>query len=545
MSLQGDLATLALPDLIQNLEMHRRSGTLVIETERETRRVYFKDGAIALFAGDGRPSLMDDLVRAGLITAKQLANARQPRWRRRRRLGEVLVQRKVIEKEALVAFGQARLIEDVCDFLALETGAFHFDEGRVPGGVFDPEERWLGLGLPVGPILFESARRKDHAAAQRGRVGREATYYVADGRPEPDTFPGDVELATTLCERLDGTVSVRELLQRFPHRRFSAGEALAALAAADLIHAASADDLAALAKTLADDEPRQALRVLKNALESTPRHERLLRDFANLSERLGDDEGAAEALKVLAHVQIEAEERERARENLTRACTLAPKDATIRARLLELSREDRLHGEAIEHGRVLVELYRGPGLHAKAVTVLEGLVDLAPDSWELRRDLARARVDSGNPTLAVTELRRHGKKLLSSGDDKAARAVQEEILSLVPNHSGAHKTIELIDNETFERRRATRRVLVRRLALVAVGVPLGLLLTFDLAARSAYAHATATVAELELIENRDYAAAAEVLEGVRTAYPFTVTGQLTIPRHVRALDTKRESGPTH
>jgi len=536
--MQGDLATLELSDIIQNLEMHERSGTLEIESERGTSRVYFQGGAVALLASDKRPPLMEDVVRAGLVEEKTMANAKRPRWRRRRALTNVLTDRGKIAREDLVAFAERRLIEDVCEILALEAGTFTFNEGRAPGGVFDPEEKVLGLSLAAGPVLFEAARRKDHMAAARNRVASDATHYVSQGGVDPASFAGDAELAEELLAELDGTRSVRDLVALFPSRRFEAFEALAALVATGVLRPAEPEDLERMARELVHEDPDRALRVLRDALETTPHHRGLLCELANLSERRDDLGAAADALKVLAHLDLELGERERANENLNRACTLAPDDTSIRERRMRLAMEENRREDAVENGVLLVDLYRKPGLHAKAAAILTELVELDPDSWDLRRELARSQADCGNPTLAVAELRRFGKKLLSRSEDRLARTVQEEILALVPKHAGAKRTIELIDSEAFVRRRNRRRRVIRRALTALIAVPLGLFCVFDVCARLAYSRASREVAELELIETRNYGQAIQLYEDVRASYPFTLTAMLTVDRQVELLGAK-------
>ena len=536
MSLSGDLATLELPDILQNLEMHRRSGTLVIEGKR-SGRVYVKEGRVALFVAEDRPRLMDDLVRAGRVSPKQLESATKPRFRKRRPIGQVLVQRKVLTEEELRAFAEARLVEDVCSLFAAEDGSFRFEAGKPEAGVFDPEEKHLGLALPIGPLLFEAARRKDHLAGVRARVPSEATHYVTEARPE-DGFDGDLELAHALCELLDGATSVRSVLASFPDRRFLTQETLASLVAAHYVRPAEPADLLELARDLAQDDPERALAVLQDGLDAAPHDVGLLRDVADLAERQDERQTAAEALKVLAHLAFDAGDVDGAREDLARACALDPRDVAIRERRLEIACQEQRQEEAVEQGRALVALYREPGLHPKAVQVLETLVQLAPDDWELRRDLARSRVDCGNSTLAVADLQRHGKQLLATGDDEAARAVQLEILALVPNHAGAKRTLAMIEDETFERRRSLRKRAVRRLLAAVVLVPLGAGLVLDFAARLAWTEATSLVSELELIEQRRYADAISILEAVREEYPVSLTAAWTARVRIEELEAK-------
>ena len=539
MTLQGDLATLELADIIQNLEMHKKSGTLVVEGPRGTQRLYFKSGAIALVAAEGRPSLVEDLERSGLIDAKALASARKPRWRRRRALCEVLVQRGAITEEALEEFARTRLIEDACNFLTLDSGAFTFTEERIPGGVFDPEEKHLGLALPAGPMLFESARRKDHLVAVRRQIPSDATHFVAQAETDVSGIEADPNLLRGLLERCDGSRSVRQLLEAYPSQRFQAYEALSSLVECGALRIAGPEDLLGLVQGLFGRHPERALEILEDALEGYPQHLGLLREKANLCERQGDGSAAAEALKVIVHLELEAGNRETANEDLNRAVELAPNDPTILERRLDIAIQEERREDAIKNGLRLVEMHRGPGLHAKAAAVLERLVKLDPYSWDLRRELARSQADCGNPTLAVADLRRFGKKLLARGDDRVAREVQEEILTLVPKHEGAQRTIELIDGQVFEKRRETRQRALRRLVATAVAIPLGLYVVLDVAARRAYSEANRTVADLELIEARRYDEAATLYSGVRESFPWTLTSWLEVRQHVELLDERR------
>ena len=41
MGVQGDLNTLELADLLQNIELHRKSGCLAVETESASAKLYF------------------------------------------------------------------------------------------------------------------------------------------------------------------------------------------------------------------------------------------------------------------------------------------------------------------------------------------------------------------------------------------------------------------------------------------------------------------------------------------------------------------------
>jgi len=540
MTLQGDLATLQLADLVQNLQLHSRSGTLAIETPRGASRMYFKDGAITLLASEERPTLLDDLVRSGYVAKRTLDNARKRRWRSRKPLTEVLVKRKVLDEETLKAFAQARLVEDVCDFLAPGAGAFTFREERLPAGVFDHEERCVGLALPVGPVLFEAARREDHWPLIRTQVPSDALHYVAKAGAQP-AVAGDPELAACLVEHFDGSRSVREVMRAFPQRRFEAYQVLAALVDAQILRAAGPEDLLAMAREVEDKDPDLAWQVVVDGLDAHPYHAGLLGEKADLAERREDGKRAAEALKVLAHLRLEERDREGAVEHLRRAGELDPSDTALCERTLELAVQDERGEDAIAVGLRLVDLYRAPGLHAKACDVLEVLVQLDPESWQLRRELAQSQVQCGNPSLAVAGLERFGKKLLAREEHELARTVFQEILAIVPKRKQALRTIELIDTQAFQRRRVQRRRILARLAVALAVVPLGAYVALDAAARVEYARANQTVSELCLIENRRYADAIGLLDQVRASYAFTPTALFDLRRRLEDLKSSSKA----
>ena len=537
MPLRGDLSTLELVDIVQNLEMHRKSGVLAVETPRGARQLCVENGAVTMIATPGRPTLLEDLVRANLVREADVESARKRRWRSRKSLGEWLVKLRTIEEAELRDFGTCRLREDLCDFLALDSGAFTFTEGKPPRDVFDPEERALGLALPIGATLFEAAKRMDHMPAIRGLVPSDSVHFHAHSRTIP-ADERDTALATAVLRRLDGTRNVRQLLQAFPHRRFEVYEMLARLAEQQAIRTFGADDMAGLVQKLSGKDSDLAWQVVQDGLAANGHHMGLLREKATLASARNEPKAAAEAHKLIAHMQLESGDRSSALVELMRASELDPEDTSILERTLALAIEDERLEDAFEQGFRLVKLYRLPGLHSKAVTVLEALVRLDPEHWTIQRELAHSRADCGNIADALAGLERYGKKLLARGDYKAARTVQQEILKISPSRKQAQKTIEMIDAQVYERRRALRRRILQRALLVLIAGGLGTLLYLDTRARLDVAHAEQEIGRRNLIELGQYAEAVTLLEAVQAKHPYTLTAMLELRQRLTDLRAK-------
>ena len=538
MTLQGDLSTLDLADLLQNLEQHGRTGLLTIEGVRGTTRLFFERGKLALLDADGRPPLVDALVDAGAITDDDLLSLRKRRRLGKKPLGELLVAADRLARETLQEIAEARLLDEACELIATRAGAFTFAEGPAPEGLFDADERRLGLALPSGPLLMESARREDHWRLIRQRIPSDAAHYVAERDPTPLVDPAHAALAKELCERLDGSRSVAEAMARFPHRRFEAYQILAHLCEKHAVRLAGPDEMASQARSLLLASPERAGAIVTRGLHEHPQHAGLLEQRVRLARAAGDPAGATEALKMLVQLLLEADEPEAARKRLEEAKTLSPKDTALWERSFALALEDGRRADALADGRRLVALYREPGLHRKARTVLEQLVELAPGSWDLRRELAHSRADCDDLPAAVAGLEAVGGALLGQGEYLRAAAVYEEILRLDPRHAPAKEALAAIQSGALERRRERRERFARRTILALASLLLVTFLSFELAARRALLAADRAIVEQALLESGRHASAIHLLRQVAALYPATTTARLDVPARIAALERR-------
>jgi len=536
MSIAGDLATLQLPDLLQNLEMHGRSGTLTLETPEGDAYLYFNQGKLALLSSTGHPDLMTILVASGTITASQLERARKKRRGSRKSLGEVLVTMKAFDEETLTSIARARLLDTTCELVSSVTGSFSFTEGGVPRGMFDAEERKLDLAFDARSLLLEAARREDHWRMIREWIPSDSAHYIPQKGRSLNIDPAYADLAQALFEELDGTRSVAEAMARFPHQRFEAYQVLAKLAESRTIQVVEASRMARIADEIED--AKSAYGVVKRGLEAHPRHSGLLLQKARLAEQYGETEEAVEALKLLVQLELEGGRREEAIEFLDAAKRLGPLDTAIWERSMALAIEDGRHADAVEDGTALAELYREPGLHRKACEVFETLLSTDPTSWDLTRELAHSRAACGDVVKAIQGLDRFGRRRLAMEEYDIARVVFEEILELDPKRTETLKTIEEIDSHVFATRRLRRKRIARIGIALFLALAAGYWISMELAARSAYSDALRRISDRGMIEFRQYGGAIELLEGVQTDHPFTATSAFDVSARLMELQDK-------
>ena len=329
MSLQGDLSTLDFAGLFQNIEAAKKSGLLTVQANQGETKLYFHQGKLALITYVGRPDLEEILVASGAVSARELEVAKKKKRGSKRTLVEILPAMKVIEQAQLASMAAARMTGEACELINAGGGAFVFTEGAIPRGLFDPEERALGITLPAGPLLLEAARRTDHWKMIRERVPSDSTHYVLAREPRKPKDASQAQVLEQMIPLLDGSRAVTEIVGAFPHRRFEAYQVLADLAEAQAIRLAAATEMNKLIQELTRHDRERAMVLLERGLAANPRNLNLLCTKALLAEELGDLEQASEALKVAVHLQLEAGSTSDARKGVVRLKDRGPEDPFV------------------------------------------------------------------------------------------------------------------------------------------------------------------------------------------------------------------------
>ncbi len=535
MTVSGDLATIDLADLLQNIQVHARTGTLTLVSEEGRSRVFFRDGNIAMLSSDGRAPLTDRLVAAGLLSQRKLEAVQKKQRGGRRCTAEILVGARVLSAEALLEAAEDFLTEDVANLVASAKGEFEFVEGDEAPRGFDPDEASLPLALPVAPMILEATRRVDHWVEIRKFLPTDSMHFVVREGAHCRSDVEDPEFAEQLLQALNGSRSVRELSDLFPNRRFLCYKLLADLVRDRTARPAGADDLLEIADVVEVEDPARARELVRRALDIEPHHCGLLDAEARLCEQLGEAVKASAARKLAAHLHLESGRTDEALLELERAQQLTPSDPSLWERSFAVAVAQGRREDALRDGMHLVGLYRAPGLHVRARDVLERLLRIDPDDPTLHIELARCRVDCGQSQEAVKNLARRGKLLIGRQDYTTARLIYEEILTIEPGSREASLSVEMIDKEIFIRRRERKRRLVRVCLTGCIVAVLGVAAGIDLVARRACLETHSLISRERMVEQRQYQEAIGLWEAVRTRNPYSLSALFEIPRHIADL----------
>jgi hypothetical protein len=156
MSLNGNLRTMSLPDILQWVSAGRKTGTLHLERRSVNKRIAFREGTIfSSWSNDPRESLGQFLIRDRLVTEEQLFTALLAQEKQGRLIGSILVSEGSLAEEALRRTLKVKVEETVYDLFLWSEGRFEFKDDELPDDVL------IHVEMPVTGVILEGIRRVD------------------------------------------------------------------------------------------------------------------------------------------------------------------------------------------------------------------------------------------------------------------------------------------------------------------------------------------------------------------------------------------------
>jgi tetratricopeptide (TPR) repeat protein len=212
MAIEGPPRELGIQDVLQLLDLTRKTGVLTVRSERLNDEVviHFVDGRI--IAAMHRSSLRrlgQQLLRAGKLTDRELERALEiQREDPSQRMGRILLEMgsvTVAELERQLLF---QIEESIYDLMGWDEGHFIFEEAAD----IEPEISEVAVRVPVSSLLMEGARRIDEWSRLESKIpdaGWVPVLVSVDqtGATPLDLRPGEWE---GLAE-IDGERDLRQL----------------------------------------------------------------------------------------------------------------------------------------------------------------------------------------------------------------------------------------------------------------------------------------------------------------------------------------------
>lgn len=233
MDLQGNIEKFTLADILQLIAAGRKSGTLGIQRDDSIIMVYFEAGDIVYGYGPRETFYLGRLlVDRGILTSSQLdeAVASQAQTENTKRLGEILIDKKFIDRADLEAVVREQVEELLYSLLAWRTGSFKFYENEFP----TREE--IKVSLSVENVILEGLRRLDEESMIRDTLpDLNQVYRISSseaGRTRAVTMKAS---EWNVMAQVDGYRTLEEICESSPLNRHDTLNRLAQLKLAGLI----------------------------------------------------------------------------------------------------------------------------------------------------------------------------------------------------------------------------------------------------------------------------------------------------------------------
>ncbi|MHC4953762.1 MAG: DUF4388 domain-containing protein [Planctomycetota bacterium] len=469
MGFAGELTTIGLGEVFQNVAFNRLTGVLRVTERDHHAAVYMQDGRIcAVSHGETKPfdyALIAERADAASPDAIRTANRR----RRRRTLRAMLVKSSAEFDEARYDAGiQQAVEEEVILLFNWKTASFTFEEGRPDSNVFDKDQLECNVALDPQAVAMEAARRMDEWEGISRLISSEREIFVAIQEPTED-LPED---AARILELLDGTRDLKSARDELPGSRFEFMKTVAELVENGWATRADAEHLRDLArKSQATGDIHRAASYLEAALEQEGGDLESREDLARLYEKSGRKKEAAREQKRLAFAREELGDLDRALECYERAAVLVPFDTDTLERILRIHDDRAQNSEFVKAGRRLAEAFAGQSLHEEARDVYVRLVERDADNVSLREALAATHLKLHEPSEAAEVMLVLARRAWTTSNYRDALHYYRNILAVDRDCEEAAERIHEIESGAVRERkiRRRRRVIVAVFAALLAG----------------------------------------------------------------------------
>jgi len=232
--LQGNLQEFSLPNIFQLVKMSAKSGSLSIQREGESGKVFFRNGMITYaYSSPQVLPLGERLIKAGAISKTQLKQAltAQKKSTDGARLGHILLEQGRIDRETLEQAVREQIQDSAFTFFSWSDGEFEFGAEESP-----PGEDIL-VEMSVETVVMEGCRRIDEWELIFEQLGSmERVPHLACG----DLVEDEGTLTLTAEEwrvvvHIDGRADINTILHDCGLDRFHGAKVMYSLFSSGLI----------------------------------------------------------------------------------------------------------------------------------------------------------------------------------------------------------------------------------------------------------------------------------------------------------------------
>ncbi len=527
MGIKGDVKSISLANVLQDLVSNEKTGTLLVRHKDKQVALWFDKGALRLVGIGARmgPSLLNGLLALEKISAEEAPAVSGKRTNEGGFVRQVLKKGRV-SKEDLKAALEHQMGEHLCDAFLWSDATFEFEEGDPDDRHFDVDQLDLEPKLHVEAAIMEAVRRADEWGETRKAILSSNEILV----PDPSRLPADAEpMIRRVFALLDGERAIRDIQELTRLGQFMLMRAAALLIRSGAARPVTAPEAFERARARAGrKEWDLALKMARYGLDHERKNLGLLELALRCCESLQDHEGAASYARQVASAQVESGALEAALKSYQKVLAHAPLDLTAHERLFGLMLQLDLKLDALAAGEALAAAYKKMGLADKALDVYRRLLEKVGDQVELLESVAEIQRHLGDKAEAVALYQKLMEKAVEGGNDNVALDYCRTILRIDGRHAEALDLRQRLESGQVEKARQWRRKTRTWAVLGAVSLLLLIAGIYEWKAREQYgAVANAILDAMQASQHRE---ALRHFDSVLDPYGFSVKARELRPQ---------------
>ncbi|MHC4660125.1 MAG: DUF4388 domain-containing protein [Planctomycetota bacterium] len=480
MTFRGELASISLADVFQNLKNNRQTGTLKIFTPEEAKWIYFLDGDVACAAAGKEPKdcLNHLLVNAGMISEEKLIQLLTKKGKRT--LSELLVKEGILDGKSCYDGLRTYIEELIFECFMWEDALFEFSEGPAPENLFPEALCAANIGLQSDSLMMEAARRMDEWSEIKSLIpsSHEMFQLTQEGRAAVESWSEDDQAARAVAMEFRQPTEFATVMELHHLSRFDGGRIVAFLLKQRYLRPLGKEELIekADAATSADDHPT-ARTYLARVLDREPGNSEAREKLVHVLASLGDWDEAASQAKILAKGYRDNGDITKAIAAFEQAVSFVPSDTSGHEVLVDMYIKKNRREDAIHASRVLDVKYSELGMPGKAADVYRKVLEKWPKEVDVSTSLGENLASAGKTLEAAAALRGAARLYQRAGNERALEKVLERILELDPNDVSTSRRLKRVRTGALGRKRIAKRFL-----------RIGLLILFILAVLAFFAY---------------------------------------------------------
>ena len=445
MGFQGNLKTMHLGDVFQNILQNRSAGNLRINTwEMGNIDLFFMEGELTLFHSGNLEEIQWSrvLLAKGDLTEEEVNMIESQGIKGEEELAGIISSQIIGEEKAAINF-QHIIEEEIYELFFISDCDFSFESAVEIPALYTYTELFKRTSFNTNMILMEAARRSD----EHSQIGDISSHEIFS-----QVVSHDKAIHSSLNEEegrifdlVDGFRNVSEILRDSGSKRHNIVKILKKFLELQVIKISDTKDLLAKASHLASaldyDSAAKIYRRLVDTDKLTLTHRELLAEtFLKLQQK----ENAIMQLEIMASEYILRKDFKKAIDGYQKIVEIDPTKLGVRELIANNYMEMGKKKDAIAELKHVLQLYVDSGFFEKAKEICGKLLKIDPEDLKVMDLMAKTCLNRGERADAVDIWNKMADIYIGRELFDDAMEVLKKIIKAEPSNDRAKEMLNVI-----------------------------------------------------------------------------------------------------